>query len=50
MVPIVSPALALAGGDNEIPPLLSCWKPWQGLLNRGEKHRTEIEWVCLNER
>ena len=50
MVPIVSPALALAGGDNEIPPLLSYWKPWQGLLNRGEKQRTDTEWVCLNER
>jgi hypothetical protein len=37
MVTIVSRALALAGCDNEIPPLLRCWKPWQGLLNRGEK-------------
>jgi hypothetical protein len=50
MVPFVSLPLAFAGGNNEIPPLLSCWKPWQGLLNRGEKQRTEIEWVCLNER
>ena len=27
MMRIVSPPLALAGGDDEIPPLLSCWKP-----------------------